>query len=373
MVLIGKHFNRLYIHVPFCAAKCAYCAFYSISGADSALIDQWLDRLRTDMDENAATCHSLKSIFIGGGTPSILSPRQLKRLFDMIRDHFTLAPTAEITMEANPESLTDEIAETAAGFCNRVSVGIQSIRRDHRRTIGRIGDEIDIRKITKRLNDHGLENVGVDLIYGIPGQTLDNWLEDLERIATLPIKHLSAYALTYEEGTRLSENSNTKPLSDELVADMWEAGGDVLSEHGLNRYEISNYARKGFECSHNLEIWYGDTYLGLGPAASSFDGDKRRTQSSDLIKWLDDEPAEIDELPTESRAKEIFVFGLRTTMGWTSPRTDQFVARTGLHWKNWLKTLDLSLLSDHIIIDDNSIRLTKTGLLLWDEIASAII
>ncbi|MFZ2657571.1 MAG: radical SAM family heme chaperone HemW, partial [Victivallales bacterium] len=368
--------NRLYIHVPFCASKCGYCAFYSIPCPESEIICAYLNKLENDLKKVSRSCGKIDSIFIGGGTPTYLSASNLKRLFSSVSSHFEISADAEISIECNPETLTAEKAESIADFANRVSLGIQSFNPKFRKILGRQGSTSSIGKAIKFLSDTGIRNIGCDLIYAIPGQSLDDWTSDLEKAASFPIKHISAYSLTVEEGSLLSEKfpipatDDQRPTTDDSPIKMWNLAATVLKKHGFSRYEISNYSKRGFECRHNLEIWYGDKYLGFGPAASSFDGINRWTNVSDLKKWLSGTKPEIDSIPAERRAREIFVMGLRTSQGW-----DKIFFHRKTGFKVDIFSPALIELKQHKLIaeTDGKIFCTKKGLLLWNEVAERLI
>ena len=354
-------FTSLYIHVPFCHGKCAYCAFYSLPSSTPDLRQRYLAHLREEFARYAPQCVPLRSIFIGGGTPSLLSRTEWEELVRAIRDHFTLAPDCEWSCEANPDSLSPELLQAwlACGV-NRISIGIQSFHSDLRRRIGRCGS------LPKQFpNIPPNCSLNLDLIFNIPGQTLAQWEEDLHRALELSPSHISCYALTLEEGTRLAKN--TPPLSDEQFLQFWEATDRILAEADIRRYEISNFARHGKECRHNLEIWKGGTYLGCGPAAASFDGTERHANPSSLVEWLNNTPPERDPLPPEERATEILATGLRLLSGWDR---QEFQHRTGfdawdLRGKQMRKLQQQGLLH----LTENHVSPTQQGLLFNDNIA----
>jgi len=366
-------FNRLYIHVPFCESKCAYCAFYSETKVSDDLIDAYFSRIEEEFRENSANCAKLDSIFIGGGTPNSLSSANLAKLFKLISANFAILPEAEISIECNPELLTPEKVKIIANFANRVSVGIQSFDCELRKIIGRKGTVEAVLNGIEMLKNVGCKNIGCDLIYSIPTQTLDEWQNELTTALKLGVKHISAYSLTYEEGTRLSAkfaDSVNHEKAAELEAEMWELTGNLLKDANIARYEVSNYATPGFECRHNLEIWYGDTYLGCGPAASSFDGTDRYTNPSNLQQWLNSVPPEHDIISQKERAAEILVMGLRTSQGWNSAK---FAERTGFKLEKWSNKITEFIQDKLIQQTENGIKLTKKGALLWDSIAVEIL
>jgi oxygen-independent coproporphyrinogen-3 oxidase len=409
--------RRLYIHVPFCASKCGYCAFYSLPSPKPDAIDSYLEKLTLDFKNSSHLCGKLDSVFIGGGTPTYLSAENLKKLFSLMHSHFDISASAEISIECNPETLTAEKAKIIANFANRVSLGIQSFNPKFRNILGRQGSVSTIEKAITLLTKNGINNIGCDLIYAIPGQSPEDWQSDLEKAVLLPLKHISAYSLTVEEGTLLAKSfqnltTNDQRLStidqrpatsdqqpatndqrpyyakatkgrptnlprqgyegqaDDYSIEMWNLAESFLKKHGFRRYEISNYAKRGFECRHNLEIWYGDKYLGFGPAASSFDGDKRWTNVGDLQGWLSGTGPEIDLIPSEKRAREIFVMGLRTSQGWNKK---QFHLKTGFDSKAFDSELTGLKAQKLIRETDEKIYCTRKGLLLWNEVAESLI
>lgn len=376
MAINMKKMERLYIHVPFCSRKCDYCAFYSVPAPSQDSIQAYLNRLESEFMGKHDLCSELKSIFIGGGTPSLLNPTQLSKLFEGILANFAISDHAEISIECNPESLDSEKAQIIANFANRVSVGVQSFNNDFRKTIGRYVKQSAIYRAFELLTSHGLKNIGCDLIYAIPGETLSDWEKELKEVVSLPVSHVSAYSLTYEEGTRLNQqNSDLKaessePLHLENETSMWEMAGDYLMDKNFLRYEISNYSKPGYKCQHNDGIWHGETYLGCGPAATSFDGYDRWTNAASLEKWLSGEKPEIDQIPEENRAREIFIMGLRTVDGWNKK---VFYDCTGIDWQDWNNELRKPIDAKLIINTSESIRCTDQGLLLWNEIAECLI
>ncbi len=371
-------FRNLYIHVPFCRSKCAYCAFYSLENASPKKMEEWLDQLSRHLESALPDCEAFRSIYIGGGTPTLLPVPLLKRLFGRIRSLADILPDAEISMECNPGTLTEAKAEAAAGFVNRVSMGVQSFRPENLRRIGRrSGDLRSVSPAFSLWRSVGIRNIGIDLIYAIPGQTLEEWTDDLEQAAALKPDHLSAYSLSLEEGSRLDslfrENENPEKFPDDAAAaDMWEAAGDILlSKAGLPRYEISNYASSSRECRHNQNVWHGDTLLGLGPAAASFDGTLRFTQIPSLSAWLSGAPPENDPLPKEKRAREIFVMGLRTVRGW---RAEEFCdASGGIAWDCFARDIERCADDDLLELSSDTVRPTHKGLLFWNTLAGELI
>ena len=361
--------RNLYVHVPFCAGKCDYCAFYSEPTPDAALIRQWLDRILFQLEENAPRLKDTKTVYFGGGTPSLLPDDILKRLFSAI--HEAASDAAEISIEANPFTITPEKAAVLTSFANRVTLGVQSFDPVLLEAIGRRkhtgpGSEEAVRN----LRDAGLRNLGIDLMYALPGETPDLWRCDLECALELNPEHISAYSVTPEPGTPFARRVAGRPEDDALSEAMWEQAGAVLGAAGLPRYEISNYARPGFESRHNSNVWHGQTYLGLGPAACTFDGTDRWTQVSDLRKWLNGAPPEVDRISRRARLGEILMMGLRTVRGWTRR---EFGDAAGCGWDGFSSQLNELAERGLVALTGDTIVPTERGLAFWNDIAESLV
>jgi oxygen-independent coproporphyrinogen-3 oxidase len=364
-------FDGLYVHVPFCVRKCAYCAFYSLPGSSPDTRRRYLQRLDAELGREASRLRGVRTVFVGGGTPTLLEPAELLSLLGSIRRHSDPAPDAEFSVECNPESLSpDRVSVLTGAGVNRVSVGVQSFEQTLRQTLGRGGEVTDIVRGMEMLRKAGIDNLGADLIYAIPGQTLSDLERDVRRVCELGVKHLSAYELTVEEGTRLARNGPAQ-IDPDLAVDMWRTVARVAQEYGLRRYEVSNLAVPGYECRHNLAVWHGAGYLGCGPAAASFDGRLRWTQVPELEAWLAGAEPDYDELPPDRRAAEILGFGLRTVEGWDAPT---FRDCTGFD-PYTLRGPVLEDLERAGLIHTNAHRLapTEQGLLFADTIAAELL
>lgn len=308
----------LYIHIPFCHSKCAYCDFYSrpsLSGVDDyidALIREWSARKREIQEP-------IMTLYIGGGTPSILSVKALERLLDGIGiGDFELK---EFTIEANPEDITPvwiDAVKRLGG--NRISMGIQSLVDSELIAIGRRHTSEQALWAIDTIYSNGIENVSCDLIYGLPGQTLETWEYSLSGLLSKPLSHLSAYMLSYEPGTRLYAQRMTgkvKEASDELISEMYDILVTTAAAHGFEHYEISNFGKPGLHSLHNSNYWNQTPYLGLGVSAHSYDGQTRRYNPSDMRLYLSaSENVFEEEEPTEySRHNDLVVTSLRTAEG----------------------------------------------------------
>ena len=368
-------YENIYIHIPFCKQKCDYCGFYSEPCPSPARTGEFLDKLESRL-ELLDLSKPAKSIFLGGGTPSLLTPKELQRLHLMVKKHIPLNSETEISMECNPETLCSERLEVIKAMVNRISIGVQAFNNDSLDILGRSSSQEHIEKALHLTKGFDFDNLSIDLIYGIPGQTQDDWLANLKTAVNSDIKHISCYSLTIEEGSGLvNKLDNFAPVSDDESAEMWIKTGDFLEQHGFARYEVSNYAKSGSECRHNVNIWHGQTYLGLGPSASSFDGRTRWTEPASLDEWLADKEPEKDFIEPEYRLIEIFIIGLRTVEGWNREHWEkiplqQFVS---VEWQEMVKkALNVKkTYPDLLEVNPKTIRLTRKGLLFWNTIAEA--
>lgn len=395
--------NRVYVHVPFCGSKCGYCAFHSIPNPDDNVIDSYLKKLGEDFEKEKGKISPLKSLFIGGGTPGYLSPANMERLFTLIRNNFLFSRDAEISIECNPESLTKEKVRIIEMFANRVSLGIQSFNETHRKTLKRAGDVRKVHEAIEILCNSKINNISCDIIYGIPGQSVKEFEEDVRAVVKENIfKHFSAYSLTFEENSRISRlyTEDERVDFETISAEMWELIPEIIKDVRFRRYEISNYSLKGKECKHNVDTWFGGKYLGFGPAASSFDGNVRWTQRT-LPEWLRAEPADYDRISHKKRMNEIFIMGLRTVFGWEIKRENELEAKEWRletegqfrilgYYKNnsysvsssyieelreKLLPLKYSGLLDVLDFDEGNFKVvpTEKGLSFWNEIALQLI
>lgn len=266
---------ELYIHIPFCRRKCGYCDF--LSGPVSAEVQKrYVEQLMEEIACQSAHYpgYTVTSLFLGGGTPSLLEPGQILALMNQARTHFRFAEDAEATMEANPGTVTmEKLKACREGGINRISIGLQSADDRELRELGRIHTYDEFLKTYQRVRQAGFANVSVDLMSALPGQTLASWKTTLKNVTMLKPEHISAYSLIIEEGTPFYDRYHGRPelLPDENAErEMYYLTKQFLHSHGFERYEISNYAKPGYECRHNTGYWTGTEYLGLGLGASSY-------------------------------------------------------------------------------------------------------
>ena len=315
----------IYIHVPFCRSKCQYCDFYSLTTKDDKLMDSYIDAMTAHIKEAGALAPSYKvdTIYFGGGTPSFFGADGMAVLLSAIRRNFDVVSDAEITFEANPDSISAKLLRRlrAEGF-NRVSLGIQCDDDAILQKIGRPHNYAQAVTAVERIRKAGFRNLSLDLMYGLPGQTLEGWEKTLRNVLTLNPEHISCYGLKVEERTPLYQYKDLCHLpDDDTQADMYLSAVDILRSRGYRQYEISNFAKKGLVSQHNLKYWMGGEYLGFGPDASSDFGGKRFTIVRDLLGYIDGIKgrgqvlSEIQEIPHRERAGEFLMTRLRTTAG----------------------------------------------------------
>ena len=329
MPILTKRQNKtplgIYVHVPFCRSKCQYCDFYSVTDKHDKLIDGYLDAICAHIKESGALApsHKVDTIYFGGGTPSFFGADGLATILTCIRRNFDVDMNAEITFEANPDSISDHLLKRlrAEGF-NRVSLGIQCDDDAILEKLGRPHTYAQAVQAYHRIRKAGFRNISVDLIYGLPGQTLRAWKETLENVLQLNPDHISCYGLKVEEGTPLYEVQEFSNLpNDDAQADMYLAAVDILRSRGFRHYEISNFARKGLYSRHNMKYWTGGEYMGFGPSASSDFAGKRYTYVRDLQGYIQgvlnygEIIDDLQEIPVRERAGEYLMLRLRTSTG----------------------------------------------------------
>lgn len=366
---------ELYIHIPFCIRKCAYCDFLS-APADMDTISRYMDCLQKQLVEWAASFREKRvdTVFVGGGTPSILPAAQLKRLLEAVRENFVLDKDAEITLEANPGTLARAKAEVLRECgVNRVSLGLQSANDKELRLLGRIHTFRDFLRSYELLREAGFRNISVDLMSALPGQTLLSYERTLQQVLALHPAHISAYSLMIEEGTPFFERyhadeelrergGSPRWLPDEeSERAMYELTGTLLAEHGYERYEISNYAKAGFACRHNIGYWKREEYLGLGLGASSYIEETRFCNTGVLDEYLagDFSPRDVQKLSKNDCMAEFFYLGLRMSAGVAKA---DFVAQFGLRAEQVYVAVLPELIREGLLEDTGThYRLTDYG------------
>jgi oxygen-independent coproporphyrinogen-3 oxidase len=375
-------FTRLYIHIPYCRQKCPYCSFFSQEHTGNDL-NRYAELLQQEMhlaSEDTPSQHRLDSVYFGGGTPSLLDPKQIADLLDQAEKLFGLAETAELTLEANPGTIE---FQRLAGFrqagITRLSLGIQSFDDRMLKTLGRIHTVQQAREAFSAARRAGFDNIGIDLIHALPGQTSAMWLAELRQALQLAPEHLSIYGLTIEEGTPFAAqfDSDSPLLPDEdLAAEMFEMADDLLEAHGYEHYEIANYARAGFRSRHNSGYWKRDGYLGLGAGAHSFLRNTGYGTRFSNAADLDEYSAALhnDVLPrrdfmqlsrADAMAEHLFL-GLRMAEGVLFSTFEQ---EFGARLKDVFGQEVATLLGQGLLTENSgSIRLTRRGMLLSNQV-----
>ncbi len=308
----------IYVHIPFCKARCGYCAFSSC--CDYSLQQPYFDKLFKEADARANKDVAVSTVFLGGGTPSSVDTEYLDELFSKLAERFNLPAAEEITVECNPESVTENLlACLKRNGVNRLSFGLQSTNDATLKRIGRIHKYRDFLAALNLAEQYGFENINVDLILGLP-EDFDDFKQSVNNAAQLPVKHVSVYALELHGNSPIYNLCKKRyNFDDDTLADMYDYAVNVLSAHGFNRYEISNFARGGYKCKHNINYWDEGRYIALGAAASGFIGDVRYTNPFDVKDYISAPMQDLlgggDRLTLNEQANEYVMLRLRLTDG----------------------------------------------------------
>ena len=365
----------IYIHIPFCKTRCTYCDFYSTT--HEAWKQQYVDAVCKELvkRKDYLKGETVDTIYMGGGTPSQLSIAQLNALFATIEAHFPLSKHPEITIEVNPDDVSDSYAEGLKQTpVNRISMGIQTFDDVTLRILNRRHTEQIARMATMRLREKGFQNISIDLIYGLPGEDLKQWEANLQQAIALNVEHISAYHLTYEEGTplyRMLQKGVVSEVSEEHSLMCFNTLIDTLQQAGFQHYEISNFCKPGKHSRHNSSYWQGIPYLGCGAAAHSFDGTSRQWNVADIktyIKGIETNTPcyEIEALDTPTRYNEYIMTGLRTSHGIS---LDEVAACYGQPLADTCqKSATPHLESGKLITEENRIKLSREGIFVSDAI-----
>ena len=370
----------LYIHIPFCKSKCIYCDFYSLPGAEKQM-NRYTAALCRHLEETApqAAAHLADTVYFGGGTPSYLGSRRLEKIMKTVRKHYRLAEDAEITLEANPDSIGDWRKIRAlrkAGF-NRISLGVQSANDAELKLLGRPHTFAQAVDAVGAIRRAGIRNLSLDLIYGLPGQSLPLWQRTLNLAAALEPEHLSCYGLTVEEGTPLWDKQGELDLPDgDAQADMYLWTVERLAQLGYEQYEISNFAKPGFASRHNMKYWTLEEYAGFGPGAHSDLGDMRYAFVRDLdayCKGVKDGGrllSESEHIPPRERDLEYLMLGLRTARGIAR---QEFENRFRLPFAPIQAAMERFQDSGHAVRSGERWRLTPEGFLVSNQIIGQVL
>ncbi len=366
----------LYIHIPYCEHKCIYCDFYSV--INSKNIEIYFDALLKEIKiraEQFAQNHEVISIYFGGGTPTLVQTKFLEKIISVIIRKFKISENIEITTEANPGTLNKlKIEELLALGINRLSVGVQSFFDDDLKFLTRIHNRKAAIETVETANSIGFENINIDLIFNLPGQTKERWIENLETATSLPVKHISAYSLIVEHGTilyKMISDGKTKIGDEDYDADLYETTQDYLIGKGFEQYEVSNFAKNNYSCRHNLAYWKYEDYLGFGVSAHSFVRPKRWRNFGSLTFYLkslnNSKPfiASSETLNKKEQTEEFVMLALRSNgLDLTKLRKlfgNDFIMKN----KDFLDEL---VLNKFIIKSANIIKFTRKGYAVCDEI-----
>lgn len=373
--------SALYVHIPFCKHKCIYCDFYSIITNDN--FSNFLSAVKTEIEYYSkmhSVEHIYKTIFFGGGTPSLMPVEYIETIITSLKQNFTVSEDAEVTLESNPGTVDKEILGRfrEAGI-NRLSVGIQSFDEDDLRFLTRIHSKDDATNTIKYAREAGFGNINLDLIFNLPNQSKEKWKKNLEEAVKLPVTHISAYSLILEQGTILNKmvlDGAVKIEDADFDAELYSFTIEFLKEHGFNQYEVSNFAKPGFECRHNLAYWEYKNYLSFGPSAHSFINGKRWWNFSSLKRYISEiensgfAVASSEMLTKEQMLDEFVMLSLRSK----GLNREKFIELFGSEWltknENYFATLVESGL---IVFSNNTYSLTSKGYAVCDEIITNLL
>ena len=366
----------IYIHIPFCKSRCIYCGFYSTTATElrQRYVDAICEEVRGKREEGRGMMY--ETVYLGGGTPSQLTIPQLRQIFLYINKVYNLGDRLEVTLEMNPDDVTAEYAAALPQLgINRVSMGAQTFDDNRLRFLNRRHNAAQVPNAVSILREAGIANISIDLMYGFPGETLDDWQRDIDAAIALDVEHISAYCLMVEEGTKLHELRN-KELElrnafpdEELERQMYEMLMDRLTAAGYEHYEISNFARPGYRSRHNSSYWTDVPYIGIGAAAHSYDGRQRRWNVSDLMTYINGiesgKPVfEFEDIDADTRYNDRVMLSLRTKEGLDLLTLSEAE-------RNYLLPLAEKYLDEELLTRaDNHLRLSRKGLFVSDMIMS---
>lgn len=370
----------LYIHIPFCTKRCLYCDFFS--NTDMKFKEPYVKAVIREMElrQEYIQGEPLETIYFGGGTPSQLQRPDFERIFEAADRLFGIRSCKEITLEANPDDMTPEYMASLRDLpFNRISMGVQSFQEKDLRFLNRRHNREQALRAVGLCKENGISNISIDLIYGLPGQTLEEWQENLDEAVRLDIPHLSAYHLIYEEETalyRLLEAGKVTPVDEELSVTLFSTLIHKLSEAGYLHYEISNFARPGYLSRHNSSYWTGKRYIGIGPSAHSYNGESRQWNISSLPRYLrgietGTPDIEIEELDIHTKYNDFIITGLRTMWG---IRIADIRKQFGEEKQAYLERQAATYLHQGLLIrQDGTLALSEKGIFISDGIMSDLL
>lgn len=367
----------IYIHIPFCKQRCIYCDFYTTTN----LIDRqnYMDALcrEAELRKDYIEGEVVNTIYFGGGTPSLLQSADFEQIFHSLYKNFNVSADAEITLEANPDDLSSDYIKLLQDLpVNRLSMGVQSFNDRELKFLNRRHDAKQAIDVVQKCRKAGFNNISIDLMYGLPEQTMDIWKYNLHQAVELDVQHISAYHLIYEEKTklyRLLEKGRVKTIEENLSVDMFSEMIDQFRQAGFEHYEISNFAKEGFISKHNSSYWLGTKYLGLGSSAHSFDGENRAWNISSVkeyIKGIDGQNPDItmEYLDENMRYNDFILTGLRTKWGVDLKQLEQKFGDLKLNY--CLQNIQKHIDRDKVIKVEDKLKLTQDGIFISDDIMS---
>lgn len=370
----------IYIHIPFCKTRCIYCDFYSTTRSE--LKSQYIRALCRELTERKEYLkgEAVETIYFGGGTPSQLSEEDFKEVFKTIEQVYGMREATEITLEANPDDLTEEyIGMLHTLPFNRISMGIQTFDDATLQLLNRRHNATQAIEAVKRCRQAGFQNISIDLIYGLPGETEQRWAQDLQQAVSLDVEHISAYHLIYEEGTplyKMLQQHSVSQVDEDSSLNFFSTLIDTLSAAGYEHYEISNFCKPGMYSRHNTSYWQGILYLGCGPSAHSFDGGSREWNVASLNQYLSSvaqgqRQHETEQLDTRTRYNEYIITGLRTMWGIS---TEELKKKFGDRLSKYCLEQARSYLENgKLELHNDRLKLTREGIFISDGIMSALL
>ena len=374
----------LYLHVPFCSSKCSYCAFYSVT--NNQLKQDYIEAVCKELYlrkhffqdihlKNNQFDPVVNTVYFGGGTPSCLDESDFEKIFNAIYDCFG-SSFEEVTIECNPDDITLSYAKTLKKYANRISLGIQTFNNDQLKLINRRHNAEEAIKAVNIIKEVGISNISIDLIFGFPKETLADWLFDINQAIKLDVQHVSAYSLMFEEGTKLYhllQKEKIEQISEELSVEMYDVLIDKLSEAGLAQYEISNFAKPGFESRHNSSYWNETPYLGVGPSAHSYNLSTRSWNVSNVSQYVKSIskgilPLEEEQIDAITRYNDLITTALRTKEG-------IYLNTLQEDYAQYLLEQSSEFIKEGTIIktSDNRLALTRKGYYISDAIMAELI
>ena len=363
----------IYIHIPFCKTRCIYCDFYS--NTSMRIKAQFLDALCTEITARASELsqQNITTLYFGGGTPSQLSPSDWERIFEALGRSFCLDALTEVTLEANPDDLSPSYIQTLRKFpFNRISIGIQTFDSEKLRLLNRRHNQHQAIEAVRQCQTNGFDNISIDLMYGLPQQTLEQWQQDLEIALSLDVQHISSYHLIYEPDTELYKRYVTgqlAPVDDTLSVQLFETLIHTLKEAGYTHYEISNFAKPSFCSQHNSSYWKGIPYLGLGPSAHSFDGENRHFNPSSLSAYIQNPLVRnTEQLSADEKYNDLILTAIRTHWGLD---LNEVARRFGQARRAYcLEMAQPFLQTNKLRLEKDTLYLTEAGIFISDAIMS---